>query len=532
MTSTAVKAETMPLKVLIVEDSEEDADLIILELKRGGFEPNFRRVDNPEEMAEALRDRDWELVLSDFSMPRFSVTEALSMVQARGLDIPFVIVSATIGEEAAVEAMKAGAHDYILKHRLSRLVPAVNRELRESAVRVERRNLEEQLRHAQKLESLGLLAGGVAHDFNNLLTGILGNASLVMEIVESDHDVKGMLQDIIRASERAADLTRQLLAYAGKGKFVIEPVDASALVRDISELLRSSVPRTVELSLQLHPDLPSIEGDASQVQQLVMNLILNAVEATGERPGIVRVTTGVRQVKQGDRVNHFRPDPPLPGTYVSIEVMDDGCGMTDLVKAQIFDPFFTTKFTGRGLGLAAALGIVRGHKGAISVHSCEGEGSTFTVLLPAQSGANLSPLQEQPYTVQPLTQSTLGSILIIDDEDVVRRAARATLEHFGYTVFEASDGRDGADLFSRLHDRISVVLLDLTMPRMDGHEVWRYIRRVRPDMKIIVSSGFDEAEAMRQFSESTGLEFIQKPYTATALGRKIRAAMDPRANRS
>jgi two-component system, cell cycle sensor histidine kinase and response regulator CckA len=530
MNQTAARVETVPLRVLIVEDSEEDADLIVLELKRGGFEPIYRRVDNADEMAKALGDREWDLVLSDFSMPRFSVTEALELVQAKGLDIPFVIVSATIGEEAAVEAMKAGAHDYILKHRLGRLVPAVNRELKESAVRTERRNLEEQLRHAQKLESLGLLAGGVAHDFNNLLTGILGNASLVLEVVDAEDDVKGMLQDIIRASERAADLTRQLLAYAGKGKFVIEPMDASVLVRDISELLRSSVPRTVDLALQLHPDLPTIEGDASQIQQLVMNLILNAVEATGERPGVVRVTTAVRQVRPGDKVGHFRPDPPPPGVYVAIEVMDDGCGMSDMVKAQIFDPFFTTKFTGRGLGLAAALGIVRGHKGCIGVESAEGSGSSFTVLLPAQGAPAAAYIPDAALSVQPLAQTSTGSILIIDDEDVVRRAARATLEHFGYVVFEASDGRDGADLFSRLHDRISAVLLDLTMPRMDGHEVWRYIRRVRPDMRIIVSSGFEEAEAMRQFTETTGLDFIQKPYTATALVRKIRAALDPRSN--
>jgi signal transduction histidine kinase len=531
MSFAAVKVETMRLRVLIVEDSEEDADLIVLELKRGGFEPFYRRVDNAEDMMAALRDGEWDIVLSDFSMPRFTVIEALHMVQANGLDIPFVIVSATIGEEAAVEAMKAGAHDYILKHRIGRLVPAVNRELRESAMRGERRNLEEQLRHAQKLESLGLLAGGVAHDFNNLLTGILGNASLVLEVLQTDVEVKGMLNDIIRASERAADLTRQLLAYAGKGKFVIEPVDASATVRDISELLRSSVPRTVELSLQLHPDLPPIEGDSSQIQQLVMNLILNAVEATGERPGVVRVTTSVRPVGPGDRVAHFRPDPPQSGTYVSIEVMDDGCGMTDLIKTQIFDPFFTTKFTGRGLGLAAALGIVRGHKGSIAVESKEGYGSTFTVLLPATSVSATGRIQD-PAHAQPQAQAGAGSILIIDDEDVVRRAARATLEHFGYTVFEASDGRDGADLFSRLHDRVSIVLLDLTMPRMDGHEVWRYIRRVRPDMKILVTSGFDEAEAKRQFSESTGLDFIQKPYTAAALTRKIRAVLDTRPLRA
>jgi signal transduction histidine kinase len=528
MSLAAVRVNAMPLNVLIVEDSEEDADLIVLELKRGGFDPLYRRVDSADTMAEALDQGPWDIVLSDFSMPQFSVTEALAMVQEKGLDVPFVIVSATIGEEAAVEAMRAGAHDYVLKHRLGRLVPAVNRELKESEVRRERRNLEEQLRHAQKLESLGLLAGGVAHDFNNLLTGILGNASLVLEIIEPESETRSMLHDIIRASERAADLTRQLLAYAGKGKFVIEPVDVSDLVRDISELLRSSVPRTIELMLDLHAGLPPIEGDASQIQQLVMNLILNAVEATGERPGKVRVSTGVRQVRTADRLGEFRPDPPPAGIYVAIEVTDDGCGMNERIKMQIFDPFFTTKFTGRGLGLAAALGIVRGHKGAIAVHSMEGCGSTFTVLLPAlvTDPGRYSSLPHA--AAEPAAQSSAGSILIIDDEDVVRRAARATLEHFGYTVFEASDGQDGADLFSRLHDRITCVLLDLTMPRMDGHEVWRYIRRIRPDMKIVISSGFDEGEARKQFADAPGLDFIQKPYTASALVRKIGAAMDRR----
>ncbi len=527
MSYATVKPVGVPLRVLIVEDSEEDADLIVLELKRGGYDPIYRRVDDSSGMEHSLADGEWDVVLSDFSLPRFSVLEALRMVQQHGLDIPFVIVSATIGEEAAVEAMKAGAHDYVLKHRLGRLVPAVKRELRESVVRHERRLLEDQLRHAQKLESLGLLAGGVAHDFNNLLTGIMGNASLVLDMTEPDSAFRGMLEDIIRASERAADLTRQLLAYAGKGKFVVGPINTSSLVRDISELMRSSVPRTVELKLQLDDDLPAVEGDSAQLQQLVMNLILNAVEATGERPGVVRVVTSARTIGPGDRLSHFRPDPPVPGKYVMIQVSDDGCGMSEVVKSQIFDPFFTTKFTGRGLGLAAALGIARGHKGAIAVESAEGSGSTFTVLLPPLGAEAAQSTRDE--VAPEAAQAASGGILIIDDEDVVRRAARATLEHFGFTVFEASDGHDGADLVSRLHDRISVVLLDLTMPRMDGHEVWRYIRRIRPDMHIVISSGFEQSDAMKQFVEEPGLHFIQKPYTASALARVVQSVLDRRA---
>ena len=319
-----------------------------------------------------------------------------------------------------------------------------------------------------------------------------------------------------------------MLAYAGKGKFVVELLDASKLVRDISELIRSSVPRTVELILQLQSELPCIEADPSQIQQLVMNLILNAVEATGERPGLVRVNTSGTVIRSGDRLSHFRPDPPAPGHYVMIEVRDNGCGMTDLVKAQIFDPFFTTKFTGRGLGLAAALGIVRGHKGAIGVESVEGLGSTFTVLIPAHGELRTDDTATPLAATERPVQADQCAILIIDDEDLVRHAARATLEHFGYTVFEASDGRDGTDLFSRLHDRISAVLLDLTMPHMDGHEVWRYIRHLRPDMRVVVSSGFEESDAMRQFSEDPGLFFIKKPYTASALVRKFRSILDRR----
>jgi two-component system, cell cycle sensor histidine kinase and response regulator CckA len=238
------------------------------------------------------------------------------------------------------------------------------------------------------------------------------------------------------------------------------------------------------------------------------------------------VSTCIRDIGPSERATTFRPGPPPPGRYIEIQVSDNGCGMTEAVKAQIFDPFFTTKFTGRGLGLSAALGIVQSHKGAIAVESAEGTGSTFSVLMPAIAAA-AGPKDSQS-AASAAVATGAGVILIVDDEDLVRRAARATLEHFGYTVFEAADGRDGADLFGRLHDCISAVLLDLTMPRMDGHDVWRYIRRIRPDMAIVISSGFEEADAMRQFTDDPALLFLKKPFTAAALGRKIGAALDRR----
>src|SRR6266545_2255858 len=268
-----------PIRVLVIEDSEADTELCMIELQRGGYTPDTKRVETAEELAAALGERPWDIVLSDYSLPRFSVTEALSMLHVRGLDIPFVLVSATIGEEAAVAAMRAGARDFVMKQNLTRLVPVVQREIHEAQLRRERRILEEKLHQAQKLESLGLLAGGVAHDFNNLLTGILGNASLVLDMWSPSEPARSMLQDVIAASERAADLTRKLLAYSGKGRFFIESVDLSAVVRDVTTLMRSSLPRQVQLQVHLAGNLSAVHADATQIQQLITSLVLNAAEA-------------------------------------------------------------------------------------------------------------------------------------------------------------------------------------------------------------------------------------------------------------
>jgi signal transduction histidine kinase len=510
---TAVAMEMAPLTVLIVEDSEEDTDLLVLELRRAGYSPNYKRVDTPLALAEALDEQHWDLVLSDYSMPQMTMRKALDMVMERSMDVPFLIVSATIGEEAAVEAMRAGAHDYILKDRLSRLAPAVRRELKEAEVRRNKRSLEEQFRQAQKLESLGLLAGGVAHDFNNLLTGILGNASLVLELLSPPEPERSMLHDVIRASERAAELTRQLLAYAGKGRFVVQPVDLSLLVREISELVRSSIPRQAEVRMDLQPDLPLVEADASQLQQLIMNLVINAAEALGDETGLVEITTGVRHQPQDVDGN--------AGLYVYLRVHDTGCGMDETTKSQIFDPFFTTKFTGRGLGLAATQGIVRSHNGTIHVESRPGAGSTFYVFLPAiERRAELRESSVAPRCADTLAGT--GVVMVVDDEELVRRTARATLQQYGYTVVEAENGRQAVEMFARMGERVALVLLDLTMPVMSGEDAYRHLKAMRPEVPVIVSSGYDEMEAARRFGNIGSVDFIKKPYVAQKLAQKVK----------
>lgn len=389
----------------------------------------------------------------------------------------------------------------------------------------DRKKLEEQLRHTQKLESLGVLAGGVAHDFNNLLTGILGNASLALESVSSHHPIRGLLRDLVTASERASHLTRQLLAYAGEGRFLIEPVNISELVREISNLIQTSIPKNVQLRLDLKEDLPLIDADGSQIQQVVMNLVINGAEAIPDHEnGTVLVTTGVQNVDEHYLLSTLGGASELPGgTYVCVEVHDTGCGMDQSTVNRIFDPFFTTKFTGRGLGLAAVQGIVKGHKGTMKVYSRPGKGTTFKVLFPATDQVSLPKTVVVP---REITKNEL--VLIIDDEEIIRRTAKSMLERSGYTVVLAENGKEGVELFQVLCEKVSAVLLDMTMPVMNGEEAFSQLRRIRPDVKVILSSGYNEVEAVRRFTGKGLAGFIQKPYSSISLTEKVRSVLAER----
>lgn len=382
----------------------------------------------------------------------------------------------------------------------------------------EQRTAEAALLQAQKLESLGVLAGGIAHDFNNLLTGILGNASLVLDNVSPLDAHRPNLEDIVASSERAAALTNQLLAYAGKGRFLITRFDLFELILEILHLIEASIPKKVRLQLEPDPDLPLVEADASQIQQIVMNLVINAAESIGAEGGTIRISTGVAGVSAADRLK--------PGRSVYMEVRDSGGGMDEATQATIFDPFFTTKFAGRGLGLAAVLGIIRGHKGRIEVESVPGEGSTFSVFLPALEADSIK-TQKAPSSLDlQSTSAGRGAILIVDDEPIVLRTAKAMLERRGYSVLVARNGLEAVEVFRQGPAEIAGVLLDMAMPIMGGEEAFRRIREIRPDVPILVVTGYSEADARGRFDGSVNAGFIQKPYTGAQLTEKMKVLLE------
>ncbi|HEY3400503.1 MAG TPA: response regulator [Geothrix sp.] len=386
----------------------------------------------------------------------------------------------------------------------------------------ERAALERQLFQAQKMESLGVLAGGIAHDFNNLLMGVLGHAGLALEQLNPLHPAKRNLEAIQKAGQRAADLTRQMLAYSGRGQFVVGNLDLSAQVEEMLHLLEVSLPKTVVLNLSLGKALPAVLADASQIQQVIMNLVINAAEAIGEAPGAITLATGSQHVDEATARTMLVGQDVKPGTYVFLEITDTGCGMDPDTISRIFEPFFTTKFTGRGLGLSAIMGIVRGHKGALRIYSEMGHGTTFKVLLPAlgmAAEAPAIPAAEQVWAGR-------GLVLVVDDDETVRAVARQALELKGFRVLEAQDGQEAVDLVREQGPVIRVVLLDMTMPRMSGEEAFREMRRIHPDIPVILSSGYNEVEAMGRFMGKGLKGFIQKPYGPRELLAKIQDILE------
>jgi PAS domain S-box-containing protein len=386
----------------------------------------------------------------------------------------------------------------------------------------ERRQMEQKLQETQKLESLGLLASGIAHDFNNLLTSILGNASLASMETSNSSPVQKYLERINEGSVRAAELCKQLLAYSGKGKLVVQNLSLNEVVEDTAHLLEVSISKTALLRFDLHTDLPAIEADPTQIRQVLMNLVINASEAIGSKSGIIGLSTGLTRVDEAYLGGTMLAEDLEQGTYVYLEVSDTGSGMDAETLSRVFDPFFTTKFEGRGLGLSASLGIMRGHKGALKVYSEPGRGTTFKLLFPTVLGV-AKPL--------PLTnnQSSLaqgqGCLLIVDDEESIRATLAQMAQALGYTFSLASDGREAVQVFASEPDRYSLVLMDLTMPHLNGEEAFAELRKIRANVPVVLMSGFNKEKAISNFTGKGLSGFIEKPFTMSTLSSALSQAL-------
>jgi PAS domain S-box-containing protein len=395
---------------------------------------------------------------------------------------------------------------FIVRERQNLLV--IGRDISEERrLGAEKKQIEEQMLHAQKLESMGVLAGGIAHDFNNILTAIIGNADLALMRLNPESPVLENLQRIEKAAGRASELAKQMLAYSGKGRFVIESIDLNRLVEEMLHMLEVSISKNAVLRLNLHKPLPTVEADATQMRQVIMNLVINASEAISEKSGVIAITSGCMECDRNYLKDVWLDENLTDGLYVYLEIADSGCGMNKETMGKIFDPFFTTKFTGRGLGMAAVLGIIRGHKGAIKVYSEPGKGSSFKILLPASSKP------EEIFNAKSDNDSWKGSgtVLLVDDEETIRALGSEMLREIGFQVVTAEDGRHALEIFNS-RDDISFVILDLTMPHMDGEQTFRELRRLKPDIKVIMSSGYNEQEVTQKFVGKGLAGFIQKPY--------------------
>jgi PAS domain S-box-containing protein len=377
-----------------------------------------------------------------------------------------------------------------------------------------RLELERQIQHAQKLESLGVLAGGVAHDFNNLLMGVIGNAELMNISLPTSSPARTYLNGIRDAARRAAELSTQMLAYSGKGKLIVEALDLSAAITGMAQLIGASTGKKVEVRFDLDPALPPLDGDLSQLRQVVVSLVANASEAIGEQGGTISISTSTCKCSRDDLRETYVDDNLPEGCYIKLVVSDDGPGMDQETLSKIFEPFFTTKFVGRGLGLAALLGIVRGHHGAIKVASEVGKGTTVTVLFP---------ISDQPIRVKPIdeivdeTWKGSGLVLLVDDEETVRLVTSGMLEVLGFDVITAADGHEAVDAFRQHRDEVTVVILDKKMPRMNGVEAYFELRNIKDDVKVILCSGEDEDKATRPLAGQELAGFIQKPFRISSL---------------
>lgn len=632
----------IPLRLLLVEDSEDDAMLLTRELRRGNYDPVYERVDTAAAMSEALDREQWEIVIADYAMPQFSGISALQVLQQKQLDLPFIIVSGTIGEDVAVGAMKAGAHDYLNKDNLARLVPAVERELREAKVRQERIVAQEQIREqaalldvaqdaiivqdledricfwnksaerlygwtsqevigkkaaellfadptatlhltphpslltrkgewqgeldqvtkegeeiivesrwrlmrdgsgqpksvlvvntditekkkleiqflrTQRLESIGTLAGGIAHDLNNVLAPILMGLEII-KMKLPDPESQKVLATLEASTKRGADIVRQVLAFARGLEGRHAELQVKHLVREIAHMATETFPKYIDIRVEIPVTPWVILGDATQLQQVLLNLCVNARDAMPNGGKLLIRAENVRLDENYARM-HLEAKP---GIYVLLTVTDTGMGIPPAIIDKIFEPFFTTKPVGQGtgLGLSTILGIVRSHGGFINVYSDVGKGTSFKVYLPADTKIELEDIEIE-HDDMPSGGGEL--VMVIDDEASIRDIAKQTLETFGYKVITADDGSEAIALYVQQQVKVHVAIVDMKMPIMDGPATIRALRKLDPKVKIIAASGLTLGGQMAEASTVNAQAVLPKPFTAENLLKTIYRVM-------
>ncbi|HEV8337060.1 MAG TPA: response regulator [Candidatus Polarisedimenticolia bacterium] len=511
-----------PIRVLIVEDCEDDADLLVRELRRGGYEPIWERVDTPEAMAAAVSGQSWDIVISDYSMPRFSAPDALALTLERKLNVPFIIVSGTVGEEVAVEAMRAGAHDYILKGRLTRLCTAVARELRDSEIRRAHVQSQEKLREtrerldratqqlvqAEKMTALGELVAGVAHEVNNPLASIMGYTQLVL-MRELSADVRRRLETVFSEAERAGKIVRNLLTFARKQPPERKYLGLNGIIEKTLELKAYSLRRQkIEVEVATAPDLPMTMLDFQQIQQVLLNLLNNSEQAMTEAGRGQRIRIGTAKL----------------GKTIEMRISDDGPGIPPDIQARIFEPFFTTKKEGKGTGLGLSLcyGIIQEHGGTIRVESTPGQGTIFVIELPIVE--EKGPAGSAGPETSPESGPSLR-ILIVDDEPNVQNMLAELLGGRGYKVDTASDVPEALRKIET--NGHSLIITDMNMPRGTGKDVYQAVLEKSPSLarRVIFTTGMGITAETQSFVRETGNEMILKPFKIEDIERAIAAAM-------
>lgn len=507
-----------PLRALIIEDSQSDAELILLELRQGGFEPTYERVETAYEMTDALRRQTWDVILADYTLPKFSAPEALTLLKKTGRDIPLLIISGSIGEETAVAAMKAGAHDYLMKDNLTRLPAAIQRELREAENRAERKSLEKQLLQAQKMESLGQLASGISHDFNNVLTGILGYSDLGLAKINLGHPLYSNFITIRKLAERAAGITRQLLAFARRQTIEAIDLNLNAIISDLLKLIATTLGEDIRIKFTPDAALKTVHADIAQIEQVLMNLCVNARDAMPQGGALTIETKNIHL----EKADCLALPNARPGSYVLLEVIDTGTGMEEKVREKIFEPFFTTKSPGKGTGLGLSLvyGIVRQHHGTIQVQSAPGKGTAFKVYFPSV---------EKPAIPKPSPPSLpprgSGTILVVEDDPAVRNLIKLVLDNFGYAVLAADSVKEGLKIFQAHSDSITLILSDMVMPEASGMDLFRKIQELKQNVPFLFISGHFNHFEDPDFLLRNNFHLLEKPFSPSELAAKVDAIL-------